>query len=143
MKNLYRQLGASAVMAITCASNMVMAMDLPRTACNRFEPRLYSDFNYNEDEGEASGIMIEIIPFTGGEKVLWRRAEVSVDEPMLLDLEENGGKLFVEVPWGEQKQRWLLIPQGNRITIVGPNQATFKLKPVGCAARAATPKRRK
>jgi hypothetical protein len=92
---------------------------------------VYSDMNYIELEGEYVGLQIAVVPYQGGQKVLWRSAGPFIDAPLLLDVTKVGKTFKVVVPEGHDTSgEWKLTSKGNVIDAVGPGDLKYSLKKI-------------
>lgn len=103
-----------------------MARDQSNSAA---QMHIYSGLNYTEGEGEYYGLQIAMVPFKGGQKILWRSAGGYLDEPILLNGVTKGGVITVQVPNDrDDAGTWTLRMQKDGIHADGPRGLKFKLK---------------
>jgi hypothetical protein len=93
--------------------------------------RTYSDMNFNKLEGEFYGLQVVIVPYSGGQKILWRSGGGKLDPPLLLDAVKEGNGWKIVVPensdfFGE----WTLSFDRKTLRAIGPRGLQFDLKEV-------------
>jgi hypothetical protein len=84
---------------------------------------------FSASEGERYGLQVIIVPFSGGEKILWSSGTGRLEEPLLLDVRREGDEIHVVIPrerddWGE----WMLVLRGSVIVAHGPRGLLFHLE---------------
>jgi hypothetical protein len=105
-----------------------------------FSERGYSNMGFNKELGETYGLEISIVPYSGGEKVLWRSAEGSLDEPILVDGLEENSEILVKVPDRSGRiVEWKIKERGSYATVSSLND-TFTLKSVSGRMQAKVKK---
>jgi hypothetical protein len=92
---------------------------------------VYSDLSFIESEREYAGLQVSIVPYHGGQKILWRSAGPFLDEPILLDAVKDGSVFKVVVPEdNDLSGYWNLILDGDVINAAGPRGLKYKLKKI-------------
>jgi hypothetical protein len=90
--------------------------------------RVYSGLSQAR-EGGYVGFQITIIPYSGGEKVLWRDQESDqLKAPILLDAVSTGMGWKVTVPGKTRPADWYLIQQSSFLQVQDPWGLHFQLK---------------
>ena len=94
-----------------------------------FAMRSYTSLGTVKGEGESYGLAVSFVPFSGGERVLWRMAAGRLEPPLLLNAEREGRYIIVEVPSGiEGEGVWKLLEQNGTTVARGPNDLVFNMK---------------
>lgn len=107
------------VWSASCAADVTVGM------------RVYSQMNYTPSEGEFYGLQVAIVPYSKGQKILWRSGSGRLDEPLLLDAVGNGDVLKVVVPEeNDQFGEWTLSQDGKVIHARGPRDLHFDLREI-------------
>jgi hypothetical protein len=93
-----------------------------------FVIRNYSGIGFTKDEGETYGLAISFVPYSGGEKVLWRMAAGRLETPLLLNTIRRGSSITLVVPPGhEGAGLWKIVEEKNTAIARGPNDLVFKM----------------
>ena|SRR6266852_5042529 len=129
LSHLRAGVALSSVKIVSSFAMMFALMLQPAIAADDwFVMRTYSSIGLVQGEGETYGLAVSFVPYSGGEKVLWRMAAGRLEPPILLNADRQGSSIFVVVPAGhEGAGRWKIVEQKGVAIAQGPNDLVFKM----------------
>ena len=112
---------------------VILSASMPAYAIERIDPavglKVYSGMNYIKGEDEYYGLQIVIVPYSQGQKILWRSGNGRLDPPLLLDVSQEGKDMLVTLPEGDDNYgEWVLSLKGKMLRARGPRDLHFDLR---------------